>query len=150
MNNKNIIYNLNSSRLSQNEVLRILQDSDKDFNTPLSCNLDLFKYANKLSENANFILLKEGNNIIGCIAYYLNNDGQFVYIPYFWVNKINQRSGCGHYLLDSLIKSLPEKYTEIKLEVAKDNFKAFSFYNKNGFKIVEDREKKYLLSKKIR
>ena len=150
MENKDNIYTLNSLRLSQNEVLKILQGSDKDFNTPLSCNLDLLTYSNKLSGNAYFILLKEGYDIIGCIAYYLNNDGQFVYIPYFWVNKNKQRSGNGHYLLDSLIKSLPEKYTEIRLEVAKHNYKAFAFYNKNGFKIVEDREIKYLLSKRIR
>ena len=120
-----------------------------DFNPPLSEYLDLYSYADKLYNHAHFISLLEGDKIYGCLAYYLNDKEHFVYITFLWISEVIQRNGWGKKMFNDLQSQTVGSFNEIRLEVTKINSKALSFYLNNGFKIEEDREKKYLLKKLI-
>ena len=136
---------IRQSRLSYKEVYNILQKGDLDFNPPLSSVLDIDKYAQKLSEFANFLLLEDKEQIYGCIAYYLNEEGRFVYISHYWIDAGIQRQGYGERMLQELRSLYKERYQEVRLEVAKKN-PALFFYLREGFSMVEDRIDKFLVS----
>lgn len=66
------------------------------------------------------------------------------------VKKEYQHKGIGIELLNatlSLIKDQKMKF--VRLEVDKDNKKAYNFYRRNDFIVIEDREKTFLMEKKI-
>ena len=136
-------------QLSKDLVIQMLIDSNMDFNPPLSKYLDLYSYADKLYNHAHFISLLEGDKIYGCLAYYLNDKEHFVYITFLWISEVIQRNGWGKKMFNDLQSQTVGSFNEIRLEVTKINSKALSFYLNNGFKIEEDREKKYLLKKLI-
>ncbi len=60
-----------------------------------------------------------------------------VHINYFFVNKNYRSRGIGSELLKSLIKNI-EDNIELELLVNKKNLKAFQFYKRNEFKIIEE------------
>lgn len=132
------------SKLTFEDVYAILQKGDADFDPPFSSVVDIDKYARKLSEFANFILLEDGRQINGCIAYYLNEEGRFVYISHFWIDSNLQCLHYGSQMLEELVILYGDCYHEIRLEVTKGN-PALEFYIKKGFSIKEARTDKYLL-----
>ena len=133
-----------SSKLYFQEVLQILNQGENDFHPPLSQSIDIVSYADKLSTYADFVTIWDGDSIVGCIAYYSNDKGKYIYISHFWVNGKFQHRHYGQRMLEALIDSNSKKYNEIRLEVVKDN-PAFFFYQKKGFVIQEDRGSKLLL-----
>jgi ribosomal protein S18 acetylase RimI-like enzyme len=135
--------------LNQDVILKILTDADEDFYPPLSKKVDLNTWAVKLSKNANFILVQNDNKTLGCLAYYLNKDNRYVFIPFLWVRRTIQSAGWGSRLINHLLEIVFIDYEEIRLEVVKNNVKAILFYEKNGFSIIEDGESKFLLAKHL-
>lgn len=133
-----------SQSLSYGEVLALLKKGNGDFSPSLDSSLDLEQYAQKLSKNADFVLLQDGIDYKGCIAYYKNAEGKFVFITHFWVSRELQGHGYGKQMLTSLIDSFNESYNEIRLEVVKKNT-ALYFYKKQGFNVVEDHFDKLLM-----
>ena len=133
------------NKLCSEEVLRLLIVAEKDFYPPSSLEIDLKRWAEKLSQHGYFVLTKENNKTLGLIAYYKNDEERFIYIPLFWVNSDYQRQGIGGQMLDALIKKYSGNYNDIRLEVTKTN-SAYCFYLKKGFKKKEDRGKKFLMS----
>lgn len=139
-------------KVSKEEVLAILMKAENSFNPPLSKNIPylLDDYAKRLSEFAWFILGMEENEIIGFIAYYLNQEGGFAYISLIWVSDNYQKNGIGARMLELLIENEVSNYVKtIRLEVRKNNDKAMRFYKSMGFLSIEDSEKKILLEKTI-
>lgn len=134
-----------STKLSFQVILEFLRRGDDDFHPSLSQSIDILSYAKKLSKYANFVIVKEGDTIVGCIAYYTNNEERFIYISHYWVSSKYQHNHYGQKMLETLIADDKVKYNEVRLEVLKDN-PAFLFYKKNGFEIKENRENKYLLA----
>lgn len=138
-----------NKKLDSATVLALLNQCENSFDPPLSQNIPytVSDYAKKLSEFAWFILCMEDDKIIGFTAYYLNQEGGFAYIPQIWVSDNHQRKGIGAKMMDVLIKESPSFVYSIRLEVRKNNEKAVSFYEKNGFEVIEDKGKKVLLAK---
>lgn len=134
-----------STKLSFQVILDLLKRGDDDFNPSLTQSVDILSYAEKLSKYANFVIVKECGTIVGCIAFYINDEGRFIYISHYWVSSKYQHNHYGQRMLETLIADNKIKYNEIRLEVIKDN-PAFLFYKKNGFEIQEDRGNKYLLT----
>lgn len=130
--------------LLQEDVLLLLKSGNDDFVPPLESIVNLTSYSIKLSDNASFILAKYGNHNVGCIAFYCNNEGQFIYISHFWVSHLFQKQHVGSRMLDKLVYSVNGRYVDLILEVLKDN-SALMFYKKKGFVVKEDRGDKYLL-----
>ena len=138
--------------LTQEEVLLLLIRAENSFSPPLSQNIPytLSDYAKKLSEFARFILCVEDNEIVGFTAYYLNQEGGFVYIPQIWVSDDHQRKGIGAKMIAFLIDEIPSFVLSIRLEVRKNNIKAFSFYSKLGYDVVEEKNGKCLMERIIK
>lgn len=136
------------SRLSQEQVYRLLLLGDNDFVPSIHESIDIEAYAGKLSKFASFILVEEDDDIRGCIAYYKNLEGNFIYISHFWVSSLYQRRHYGSRMLETLIASYRDEYHEIRLEVVKSN-PAYLFYLTHGFCVKEDRGHKYLLLLKL-
>ena len=137
--------NIIQTNLNLSEVVNLLLLGDEDFSPSLSSCLDVRAYAEKLSSNAYFIILEDVDEIKGCVAYYKNLEGNFIYISHFWVSSLCQRKHYGSMMLETLINSNRNEYHEIRLEVVKLN-PAYFFYASHGFQIEEDRGNKYLLS----
>ena len=137
-------------RLSFDEVLSLLHECDNSFDPPLSSHIDLEAYAKRLSDNAFFVLVKDDyGKVVAYTAYYLNQEGAFAFIPEIWVDDSCQRMGMGHKMISHLSIGAPEYVKCIRLEVRKNNEKAYCFYQKEGFVIAEDRDAKVLLEKTL-
>ena len=136
-------------RLSNKQAYSLLLDFDSAFNPALHEELDLSVYSQKLATNAYFILAKDGANNTGFIAYYLNNEGQFCYIPLLAVNNSFRNCGIAKGMLRELYSNTPDSIKNIVLEVDKNNVTARSFYRSEEFYVVEDREKKLLLKRTL-
>ena len=137
------------TELSDEEVFLILSKGDCDFSPTLSQCIDVKEYARKLSSKADFVIIKDNKEYVGCIAYYKNQHGGFVYISHYWVNSRFQGHHFGRMMLEKLIATVKDNYDEIMLEVLKDN-KARYFYLNHGFMEKEDRGPKLLLALNLR
>lgn len=136
-------------RLSQPEVLFLLKHFDDSSDSPLHEGLDFKAYSHKLGQFAHFVLASENEQQVGFIAYYLNEENHFVYVPQIVVHKDARHKGLGHSMFNVLCDSIAKDMECIKLEVLKSNLYARDFYRREGFLEVEDRNNKILLEKKL-
>ena len=130
-------------------VHTLLQKCDEEFVPPLSQTMNLKQYAQKLSDFAQFVIALDNGSEAGFVAYYLNDEGHFIYVPLIWVSSEHQRKGIGQKLIAQLSDLSLIGYSSILLEVLKTNTTALAFYNKELFEEEEDRGDKFLLKKKI-
>ncbi len=131
----------------EQELLRLLLHFDDVFIPPFSCSIDLEQYAKKLQSHAFFICSVYGDKIVGILAYYKNTEINQLYIPYICVDPSMQGWGIGTDMIDFLVNKYLFSFSDIALEVLKTNMLGLSFYEKNGFHIMEDRGEKFLLKK---
>lgn len=142
---------ITTGKLPQNRVEELLRECNNSFSPPLECNIPytLDEYAAKLSRFASFVLCLEDERVIGFLAYYLNNEGGFAYIPQIWVSDQYQRKGIGSSMIAALVGMIPNGVNSVRLEVRKNNPKAYAFYLKGGYTVIEERNGKFLMEKKI-
>lgn len=136
-------------KLTQSEVLSILNHFDDSSDSPLHEGLDFVSYSKKLSDYAYFVIAEENDCQIGYVAYYLNNEGRFAYVPQVVVHKDGRHRGVGHALFEALTSAVCTNYDCIKLEVLKTNKNARLFYAREGFVEIEDHNERFLLVKKF-
>ena len=137
-------------KLSKEEVLSLLTYFDDSSEHPLHEGLNFDSYSEKLSRFAYFIITNEGDVRLGFIAYYLNEDGRFIYIPQIVVHKDGRHRGVGHMMMQTLKEKCSDLFTTIRLEVLKENINARIFYEREGFSFEEDRAERILLACKIK
>lgn len=138
-----------NQRLTKEDVYNLLLYFDDSSDMPLSTGLDFDNYSDKLSQYAYFILAYDKTDLLGFVAYYLNNEGYFVYVPQVVVHKTGRHKGIGHKMFVALQNCLCKRYKTIRLEVLKDNHNARDFYQREGFIPIEDRGKRILMQKKL-
>ena len=117
------------------EIYNTLVEVSSAYNPPLTESIeDLYKYAIKLSESAEFYIAK-GKIILGCIAFYCNDTTEKVgYITQIGIKTEAQSLGIGKKLINIAYSICKEKEMKtIMLEVRKSNDKAIEFYRKQGF-----------------
>ena len=136
-------------KLSKSEVLSLLKRFDDSSEIPLHEGIDFNTYSIKLSQYAFFVIAIENDLQMGFVAYYLNDENHFAYIPQVVVHKDARHIGLGHTMFNMLIESLDTDIECIKLEVLKSNTYARNFYQREGFTIVEDHKERLLLVKKL-
>lgn len=132
-------------KLSQDMVFSLLEFFDDSAVGHLSDRIDLLSYSIKLSNNALFLIVKDLDNYLGFVAYYLNTEGKFVYISQIITHKTGRHKGIGHLMLSHLTDSLTGSYNSILLEVYNSNNSALVFYKREGFMLRENRGEKSLL-----
>lgn len=111
-------------RFQANEAFPSLKDKTK-----------LLAFATKLHENAEFCLCRDEGKLVGMIAYYANGQGaDFAYMPHVYVSPNYRKVGLFSRMLNTIEKYVQEKgFSEIRLEVEKNNLFALSAYLRNGF-----------------
>lgn len=136
-------------RLAEEEVLQLLRHFDESSDIPLHKSIDFASYSKKLSLHANFLLVVNDGKQMGFIAYYLNEENNFVYIPQIVVHKDGRHIGLGHMMMVALQAACRGRYKKILLEVLADNCNARRFYARERFVEEENRGERLLLSKML-
>jgi ribosomal protein S18 acetylase RimI-like enzyme len=110
---------------------------NKDFIKQLESRKGLKKYIEKVHTNATLYEFWEDNKLIGIAAVYENRDiKKPAYLTNLSVVEKENGKGIGKKLMDVAIESLKEKeYTELLLEVQKNNDNALRLYRQLGFAI---------------
>jgi ribosomal protein S18 acetylase RimI-like enzyme len=130
-----------------NELKEFLLLTEKYIPRPLTKRVDFDKFLNKLKNHANIICARDRRRLAGASIVYLKeieNPAAFItyiaVIPAFW------GKGLAKELLEHT-KQLSNKYhkKQIKLEVDKENKRAISFYEKQGFQIEKQLKKSYFM-----
>lgn len=117
--------------------------------TPLSKEIEIENYADKVFKYATIFVARQDNNIIGInIVYFNDYENKRGYITYIYLNEDYRGQGLGGRLLNTAIEYGRKcGFTSIALEVRKDNNKAKLLYEKNGFIIYQDVGKSYYMNK---
>ena len=132
------------------ETLKLLNEFDMEFSPHLSSYVDIKKYAEKLSRYANFLIAEEHGRVIGHLAFYKNQNAMELYVTSLCVFNAYRGKGVGKQLLDYLRNiGLSEGYTNISLEMRKDNKNALGFYKKMRFEISQTRSETILMNRRI-
>lgn len=116
---------------------------------PLSDSVELRAYANKLYDNASFVIASEEGEFVGFAAFYCNKALKQLYVPLICVAPSSQGRGIGGLMLSSMEKQSLKDFYTIGLEVRKSNVQALHFYKKHGFIEKENRDEKFLMEKTI-
>lgn len=126
------------------QYVEFLTEVEKDFPTPLSEKVNILEYAIKLMNKAVVSALFENNKIIGMAAIYCNdNENGFAYIPIVAIHKKMRGRKLSKSLIQSLISIAKERGAK-KIGIHTENPVAQKLYESTGFKIIEDKERKYL------
>ncbi len=136
-------------KLSKEEVLNLLAYFDDSSDIPLHEGLNFNTYSEKLSQNAYFVLAIENDKQLGFIAYYLNEEKRYLYIPQIVVHKLGRHKGIGHLMLSELFTLYKKKFLEIRLEVLTINNNARKFYQREGFRELQFNKQRILLAKEL-
>lgn len=137
------------SKISTLQEIRsvVLQCADDLFDQNVNEESKLNALADKFARFAEVAVAQENDTCLGYVAYYCNNqETKTAYISIIVIKKEYQGKGVGSLLYNSVISVLKQKgFTTLKLEVAKQNTTALSFYSKKGFNVIEDRSSSFLL-----
>ncbi len=137
-------------RLDLEEAGRLLTVFSDAFSTPLLETAGIDEYIRKLSDHAWFLIMEQGGEAAAFSTYYMNDELRQLYVSLLGVRKDLQGQGAGKILMRETVRIAEEAgYSSIGLEVDKDNVRAYNYYVKQGFEISQDREKKYLMVKKL-
>jgi len=131
------MFNYSIKKLTANEIFNYLSALDKNLIPPLSLRVNIWRYSEKLQNNAVHFCVFDGNSLIAMAACYFNNpSGEIGYITSFSVTKPYLRKGIATKMLNLIIDYAKAKgYNSISLNVNKLNDIAVEFYYKSGFKI---------------
>lgn len=132
-------------RLSLFEVDDLLHSLDETFYRRVTESVGKASYVKKLSERASFEVAKEGERVLGVIAFYENE--KELYISYVCVEKSKRKQGVADLLMRNVCCYAEEVNKNVSLEVRISNYAAIRLYSKFGFKIVETYGDKYYMTK---
>lgn len=119
---------------SENDIHQHLMSCDDSFIPPLSTRISLTDYAKKIFNNAVTFEAWDHKQLVGLIAAYFNKETNTGFITNVSVIKAHMSAGIASELLRSCMDyALVGQYTDIKLEVFKNNIPAIHFYKKYNF-----------------
>jgi ribosomal protein S18 acetylase RimI-like enzyme len=149
MNSFEIKYSENCA--SQIQIFEHLSECSKLFTIPLSDYVDIKQYSIKIRNNSITIEAWEKEKLVGLLAIYLNDLNNIEgYITNVSVVESFQAKGISSQLLSKTIAFTKlKKYKRIKLSVHKENNYALKLYEKYGFKITEEDNDNFIMTKKI-
>lgn len=88
----------------------------------------------------------DAEQVDSLVAFYTNHKEHKAYIPLVWVDGAKRRRGIGARMLTELHRHIKSEGIEtVGLEVHKNNSSAFSLYSRLGYRVVEDRNDKWLM-----
>lgn len=132
---KQALVEYKTANAGEKDVYAHLQSCNANFVPPLEERVDLSEYAKKIIERSVTFEAWHDGSLGGLIAAYFNDPaGKTAFITNVSVVKELMGTGVASQLLKECVSyAIKKNYTEIKLEVNKDNFPAISFYRKYNF-----------------
>ncbi len=121
------------------QVVELLNNLNHQFFGDL-INSNIEGYVDKLLTYSSLISFQKEGVLNAFIAYYDNDPAnRTAYLTMLAVSSDNQGMGIGSILLKASIENLKRKgFSNYKLEVKKQNFKAIKFYESFGFNVLEE------------
>ena len=122
------------------DIEKHLVECDDFFVPPLSNKVNIKTYSKKIYDFAITFEAWEESRLVGLIAVYFND----ISTKIGFITNVSVSPNClGKGIAKKLLKLSKEYaknqfYTEIKLEVDKNNLKAISLYKKNGFELIPE------------
>jgi len=132
-------------------IYKYLNDNSEIFIPPLTPRLNLKEYSHKIMLNAIQFWVINDNHEIGFAACYFNNgDSGIGFVTTISVKSNFRGLGLGALLLNSIVSYGSEHgFSQIQLEVFRENTSALKFYLKFGFEFLEQNDSKILLNYKF-
>lgn len=106
------------------------------------------EYLDKIYKRAELIIHRMAEKTLGFVFFYCNSESKdFSYITLIATSNTARGQGVGCSLVNQvLFLSKKRGFRSCRLEVRKANKSALAFYERMGFKIIEERSNKYLMS----
>jgi ribosomal-protein-alanine N-acetyltransferase len=124
--------------VSENDIVLHLNKCNNSFVPPLNTRINIADYAKKIFNNAITFEAWKDKELVGLIATYFNKETNLGFITNVSVMKEYMGAGIASKLLKMCIEYAAKlNYSEIKLEVFKDNVPAVNFYKKYNFAQIE-------------
>lgn len=129
------IIEFRSNKASETQIAGHLSRCDADFVPPLSGRVEINDYAKKIASKATRFEAWSGNNLVGLVAAYCNDqEKRIAFITSISVLKEWTGKGIAASLMKKCIEhAITSGMRQINLEVASDNTPAIRLYEKNGF-----------------
>lgn len=132
--------NINFKQLFDlNEIHNIIKKYNSYFPRSIESRVgDLYNYADKLLKNAFVWIAESGNNVVGLIVLYANDEENLVaYLSQIVVEKKFRNKGVGNRMIEFCKECAKRnKMKKLMLEVDNNNVEAIDFYYKAGFRQV--------------
>jgi len=126
------------------QLLTFLNNIDNDFNPPLSRKVNLRDYVEKIITNAELILDFDGDEIIGLVVVYCNDElNERAYIPLVGVDSLHRKKGIAKKLMVQAIQLARQKGFKV-LGIHSNNQIAIDFYKVLGFSVICSDDRQYL------
>ena len=133
MNPENITFREKTA--SREEIYAHLCACNRSYKPPLNEKVDILEYSNKLFEKSVTFEAWSGESLIGLVAAYLDDAGDFGYISNVSVTAEFRGKSIAKVLIEMCLNWSREKNIhEIRLEVSRDSIQAVELYKKLGFK----------------
>ena len=138
-------YDVVIQRVSFTDALNLIRQGEFDYEKPLSQLIDIDSCADKWSRLANFLIVKDNDVLVALLVFYENIEKGFIYVTHFVVSSKYRNKGIGQKVLKYLHGyAMTIEGKCIELEVIK-NTSAYHLYNKLGYAVIENRDKKFLM-----
>lgn len=136
---------------SANEIYESLVEFEACFPHMKEKIPSLKEFSEKLHCNAEVYIAREGENNLGFVAFYANDQVEYCgYITLIGVLEKYRHKGIGKKILFHALDEMKNKcMKKCKLEVDKDNYSAQTFYNKTGFIKTEEKPSSFYMEKEI-
>ena len=141
------VYEIKSPTLS--ELISFLYVTKDDFIPSLDIRVNIEEYANKLYRNADFVVCRCDNKVVGLVCYYQNRP-PIGYISHVGVLKSYRRMGIMREMFFLLHKNATiRSIKELGLEVSCSNTPAINAYTKLGFRISRNTDESIYMKREL-
>ena len=135
---------LNIPQITFTNMLTFLQEINSEYVPNLDKKIDLSDYADKILTKASFLIECDKNGIVGLVVFYCNNINNLkAYIPLVGVLPRAQHQGIATRMMEIVCQYIKEQKFKV-IGIHSNNPVAIKTYQKLGFKILNENERKYL------
>ena len=136
--------------LLENDLLKFYIANDKNFTPPLSEQVSIPEYIEKIKNNAVCFEARDRKVLIGLIAAYFNNNDTGFITSVITIPNYQGRGIAQQLLQNCFSYAKKSNFKKIELEVFKHNTPAISLYKKNGFSITGENENQFKMEKIVK
>ena len=130
-------------------LLGYLYAADNCFFPPLSKQVNIEAYAQKLAQHAQLVWYVSEGKRVGLCAFYANQPPR-AFLTSLSVLKEHQKHGLAQRMLKEMVEHCRRNgYRQIALEVYKDNIGAQCLYEKMGFAFSAESDEKFLMERML-